>query len=217
MLGDLPQGLRERKKRATRDAIAASARRLFAKRGFDAVTVAEIAVAANVSEKTVFNHFAAKEDLVFAGGDTRLAQLLADIAQRPPGTSVLDVFRANSEAMLDTVAAGETEDSLIVPRIVRNSPALQERLTVAWEREAESVAAVIAQATGADDDDLVPAVVARTLAATLITIFRAAFDGLLAGEDPEQLAARLRPQAARAYDRLAAGLADYGVAAIGSS
>ena len=215
--GDLPQGLRERKKRATRDAIAASARRLFAKRGFDAVTVAEIAVAANVSEKTVFNHFAAKEDLVFAGGDTRLAQLLADIAQRPPGTSVLDVFRANSEAMLDTVAAGETEDSLVVPRIVRNSPALQERLTVAWEREAESVAAVIAQATGADDDDLVPAVVARTLAATLITIFRAAFDGLLAGEDPEQLAARLRPQAARAYDRLAAGLADYGVAAIGPS
>ena len=215
--GDLPQGLRERKKRATRDAIAASARRLFAKRGFDAVTVAEVAVAANVSEKTVFNHFAAKEDLVFAGGDTRLAQLLADIAQRPPGTSVLDVFRANSEAMLDTVAAGETEDSLIVPRIVRNSPALQERLTVAWEREAESVAAVIAQATGADDDDLVPAVVARTLAATLITIFRAAFDGLLAGEDPEQLAARLRPQAARAYDRLAAGLADYGVAAIGPS
>jgi AcrR family transcriptional regulator len=213
VLGNLPQGLRERKKRATRDAIAASARRLFVKRGFDAVTVAEIAVAANVSEKTVFNHFATKEDLVFAGGDTRLAQLLADIAQRPPGTSVLDVFRANSEAMLDTVAAGETEDSLVVPRIVRDSPALQERLTVAWEREAEAVAAVIAQATGADDDDIVPAVVARTLASTLITIFRAAFDGLLAGEDPAQLAARLRPQCARAYDRLAAGLGDYGVAA----
>ena len=213
MPGDVPQGLRERKKRATRDAIAATARRLFAKRGFDAVTVAEIAVAANVSEKTVFNHFATKEDLVFAGGDTRLAQLLAAIAQRPPGTSVLDVFRANSEAMLDTVAAGETDDSLVVPRIVRDSPALQERLTVAWERGAEAVAAAIAEATGAGDDDIVPAVVARTLASTLITIFRAAFDGLLAGEDPAQLAARLRPQSARAYDQLAAGLGDYGVAA----
>ena len=213
MSGGAPQGLRERKKRATRDAIAASARRLFAKRGFDAVTVAEIAVAANVSEKTVFNHFATKEDLVFAGGDTRLAQLLAAIAQRRPGTSVLDVFRANSEAMLDTVAAGETDDSLVVPRIVRDSPALQERLTVAWEREAEAVAAAIAETTGAGDDDIVPAVVARTLASTLITIFRAAFDGLLAGEDPAQLAARLRPQSARAYDQLAAGLGDYGVAA----
>jgi AcrR family transcriptional regulator len=212
MSGDVPQGLRERKKRATRDTIAATARRLFAERGFDVVTVAEIAVAADVSEKTVFNHFATKEDLVFAGGEARLAQLQADIAQRPPGTSVLDVFRANSAAMLDTVAAGESDDRLVVPRIVRGSPALQERLAAGWEREAETLVAAIAEATGADAGDLVPAVVARTLAWTLITIFRATFDGLLAGEDPEQLAARMRPQAARAYDQLAAGLGDYAVA-----
>ena len=214
MSGGAPQGLRERKKRATRDAIAATARRLFAQRGFDAVTVAEIAVAADVSEKTVFNHFATKEDLVFAGGETGLAQLQAAIAQRPPGTSLLDVFRANSEAMLDVVAAGETEDSLVVPRIVRDSPALQERLAAGWAREADALAAAVAAATGADDGDLVPEVVARTLAWTLIAIFRATFAGLLAGEDPAQLAASMRPQAARAYDRLAAGLADYGVAAV---
>ncbi len=212
MTGDALQGLRERKKRATREAIAATARRLFAERGFDAVTVAEVAIAADVSEKTVFNHFAAKEDLVFAGGETGLAELQAAIAQRPSGASVLDVFRANSESMLDVVAAGETKDSLVVPRIVRDSPALQQRLAAGWEREAEALVAAIAEATAADADDLVPAVVARTLAWTLITIFRATFDGLLAGEDPERLAARLRPQAARAYDRLAAGLADYGVA-----
>jgi AcrR family transcriptional regulator len=214
MSGEVPLGLRERKKRATRDAIAATARRLFAERGFDAVTVAEIAAAANVSEKTVFNHFAAKEDLVFAGGEARLAQLRAAIAHRPPGTAVLDVFRASSEAMLEAIAAGtdESGDRLVVPRIVRDSPALQQRLTVGWEREAEALAAAIAEATGADDGDLVPAVVARTLAWTLITVFRAAFDGLLAGEDPARLAARLRPRAARAYDRLAAGLGDYGVA-----
>ncbi len=97
------------------------------------------------------------------------------------------MFRANSEAMLDTVAAGESD--------------------------AATLAAAIAEATGADDDDdIVPAVVARTLVWTLITIFRATFAGLLAGEDPEQLAARMRPQAARADDRLAAGLGDYGVA-----
>jgi AcrR family transcriptional regulator len=212
MTGQKPEGLRERKKRATYDAIAATARRLFAERGFDAVTVAEIAVAADVSEKTVFNHFPTKEDLVFAGGETRMAQLQADIAQRPPGTSVLDVFRANSEAMLDVVAAGATKDSLVVPRIVRDSPALQERLAVGWAREAETLVAVVAEATGADADDLVPAVVARTLAWTLIAIFRDVFDGLLAGEDPAQVAARLRPQAARAYDQLAAGLGEYGVA-----
>jgi AcrR family transcriptional regulator len=212
MVEDLPKGLRERKKRATRDAIAATARRLFAERGYDGVTVAEIAVAADVSEKTVFNHFATKEDLVFAGGEARLTQLLADIAKRPPAASVLDVFRATSDALLDAMVSGDTDDHLVVPRIVRSSPALQERLTVGWEHEAAALAAVIAEAAGADDDDIVPAVVARTLAWTHRTIFRAAFEGLLAGEDPEQLAARLRVQSARAYDRLAAGLGDYGVA-----
>jgi AcrR family transcriptional regulator len=204
------EGLRERKKRATRDAIAATARRLFAERGFDNVTVAEVAAATDVSEKTVFNHFATKDDLVFAGGDTRLAQLQAAIARRPAGTSVLDVFRANSEAMLDTIAAGEGDDRLVVPRIVRDSLTLQKRLAAGWEHEAATLVAAVAEATGADEDDLVPAVVARTLAWTLITIFRAAFDGLLAGEDPKRLATRLRPQAARAYDQLAAGLGDYG-------
>jgi AcrR family transcriptional regulator len=206
------EGLRERKKRATRDAIATTARRLFAARGFDAVTVAEIAAAVDVSEKTVFNHFATKEDLVFAGGEARLAQLQEAIVQRPVGTSVLDVFRASSEAMLDTIAAGEGDDRLVVPRIVRDSPTLQKRLAAGWEHEATTLVAVVAEATGADADDLVPAVVARTLAWTLITIFRAAFDGLLAGEDPERLAARLRPEVARAYDQLATGLGEYGTA-----
>jgi AcrR family transcriptional regulator len=217
MTGDVPQGLRERKKRATRDAIAATARRLFAQRGFDAVTVAEVAVAADVSEKTVFNHFATKEDLVFAGGEERLAQLQTAIVRRPAGSSVLDVFCASSEAMLDVIAVGETGDNLVVARIVRDSPALQERLAAGWAREADALAAAVAEATGAEAGDLVPEVVARTLAWTLIAIFRAALDGLLAGEDPAQLATRLRPQAARAYDQLAAGLGDYGVAGAGGA
>ena len=60
------EGLRERKKRQTREAIAQAAMALFVARGFDAVTVADVARAADVSEKTVFNYFPAKEDLVFA-------------------------------------------------------------------------------------------------------------------------------------------------------
>jgi AcrR family transcriptional regulator len=206
-----PEGLRARKKRATRDAIAESASRLFAGRGFDNVTVAEVAVAADVSEKTVFNHFATKEDLAFAGGEVWLNQLLADIAQRPAGASVLDVFRATTEAMIDGLAtATEDEDVLVVTRIVRGSRVLQERLPMKWERESAALAAAIAETAGTDGDDVIPAIVARTLSWTHRTIFRVALEGLLAGEDPQRLAARLRVASARAYDQIATGLGDYG-------
>src|SRR5215204_6850725 len=98
MSGAPTEGLRERKKRAAREAIASTARRLFAERGFDAVTVAEVAAAADVSEKTVFNHFPTKEDLAFAGREEGIARLVADIIERPPGASVLAVFRALTTA-----------------------------------------------------------------------------------------------------------------------
>jgi len=99
------EGLRERKKRAARQAIATTARRLFAERGFDAVTVAEVAAAADVSEKTVFNHFATKEDLAFAGREEGIAQFVAAISDRPAGSSVLDVFRAMTHTVLDVFVA----------------------------------------------------------------------------------------------------------------
>ncbi len=204
------EGLRARKKRATRDAIAATARRLFAERGFDDVTVAEVAAAADVSEKTVFNHFATKEDLAFAGGEARLHQLLADIAERRAGTSVLDVFRATTDAMIDDLVAGGDEDLHAVPKIINGSPTLQERLTMGWEHEAAALTAVIAETSGAADGDVVPAIVARTLSWTHRMIFRVALTGLLTGEDREQLAARLRVAADRAYDQFAGGLGEYG-------
>lgn len=208
--GGQTAGLRERKKRAAREAIATTARRLFAERGFDAVTVADVAAAANVSEKTVFNYFPTKEDLAFAGREEGIAQFVAAIAQRPPGSSVLDVFREMTHTVLDVFVAGGDEDLLAVAKIIRGSRALQERLTVGWESGAAAITAVIAETSGAADDDLMPAIVARTLWFTHRSIFRLALAGLLTGEDREQLAARLRVAADRAYDQLAGGLGEYG-------
>jgi AcrR family transcriptional regulator len=205
------EGLRERKKRATRDAIAVAARRLFAERGFDDVTVGEVAVAADVSEKTVFNHFATKEDLAFAGREEGIAQFVAAITQRPPGTSVLEVFRALTHTVLDVFVAGGDEDLLAVARIIRGSRALQERLTVGWESGAAAITTAIAETSGGDDE-IVPAIVARTLWFTHRSIFLAALTGLVAGEDGAQLATRLRATADRAYDQLGSGLAEYGKA-----
>ena len=210
MSGVQIEGLRARKKRVAREAIAATARRLFAERGFESVTVAEVAAAADVSEKTVFNYFPTKVDLAFAGREEGIARLVADIAERPPGASVLDVFRALTTTVIDTFIALGDEDLLAVAKIIRHSPTLQERLTVGWEAGAAAVTAAIAETSAAADDDLVPAIVARTLWFTHRSIFLAALEGLAAEEDREQLVVRLRVAADRAYDQLAGGLGKYG-------
>src|SRR5213592_1512790 len=95
MLGGMrtEPGLRERKKQQTREVIAESAGRLFAERGFDAVTVAEVARAADVSEGTVFNYFPTKEDLFYGGMEIFEAELVEAVRQRPAGESVLAAFR----------------------------------------------------------------------------------------------------------------------------
>jgi AcrR family transcriptional regulator len=210
MSGAQIEGLRARKKRAAREAIAATARRLFAERGFDAVTVAEIAAAADVSEKTVFNHFPTKEDLAFAGREQGLMQLVADIRERTPGTPVLDVFRALTATVIDVLVARGDEELLTAAKIIRHSPTLQERLTAGWESGAAVVTAAVAETSGAADDDLVPGIVARTLWYTHRSIFLVALHGLLAEEDREQLVARLRVAAHRAYGQLADGFGEYG-------
>jgi AcrR family transcriptional regulator len=200
------EGLRERKKRATREVITATARRLFAQRGFSAVTVAEIAAAADVSEKTVFNHFATKEAVLLGTGDPRLTRAAVQLADRGPSVAVLDVLRATTDALLDDVAEGAdaVEEDLVVPRIVRATPGLAERLGAGAEREAAALAVAIG------GDALVAEVAARTLAWTHRAIAREAYDGLLDGEEPRLLAKRLRARATNAYDLLADGLADYG-------
>jgi AcrR family transcriptional regulator len=204
------EGLRERKKRQTREVIAQTAMLLFAARGFDAVTVADVARAADVSEKTVFNYFPAKEDLVLHGGEERRAALIEAIRTRPAGTSIVEPFRAGTMEFIDRVRDDPVESIVAVPRLVAGSKTLRDRLLVGWEQESAALAPVIAAEAGAPEGDLVPAVVARTLAWTHRLTFRAAFTRLLAGEDQVEVAADLRDQAHRAYEALEQGLAGYG-------
>src|SRR5215468_6454709 len=86
-------GLRERKKHQTRQLIFQTAARLFAARGFDAVTVAEVARTADVSEMTVFNYFPTKEDLFFAGMQFFEERLLEAVRGRAEGVPASAAFR----------------------------------------------------------------------------------------------------------------------------
>jgi AcrR family transcriptional regulator len=203
-------GLRERKKQKTREEIARAAMKLFARRGFDNVTVAEVAEAADVSEKTVFNYFPVKEDLVFSGGEERWAELLEQIRDRPSGSSVVGPFRRATHRYLDLVATGDVDELTARPRLVMQSDALRARLFVWWEQEAALLAPAVAAAAGETDGRVVSEVVARTLAWTHRTTFRAAFTRLLDGEDQKRVARDLRKQADEAYDLLESGLQGYG-------
>jgi AcrR family transcriptional regulator len=199
------EGLRERKKLQTRAAIAAAALELFQARGFDAVTVADVARAADVSEKTVFNHFPTKEDLVFAQTGDRLDARVQAIRTRPPGVPLIRVFEADTMDFLDALEGGRVEQMLAVPRIVRGSRSLRDRLLLGWEQEA----AVLLAAVTDDEDDLVAATVVRALVWTHRLVFRAAMRRVLAGEDPAEVAPDLREQALQAYARLDRGLGRY--------
>src|ERR1700757_1994213 len=86
-------GLRESKKEKTRSQIADEAMRLFATRGFDHVTVAQVAADAGVSEKTVFNYFPTKEDLFFDEIPERARKLAEAIRSRADGETILDTLR----------------------------------------------------------------------------------------------------------------------------
>ena len=86
-------GLRERKKQRTRELIASSALELFGQRGYHATTVADIAVAAEISERTVFTYFATKEDILFADHAEFRERLGQALEQRAPGSSALDTLR----------------------------------------------------------------------------------------------------------------------------
>src|SRR2546423_13328596 len=91
-MAEMSQSLRERKKQQTRDRIRSVARELFVERGFERVTVAEVALAADVSEATAFNYFPTKEDLFFGGLEAFEEQLLDTIRLRGPEESVLTAF-----------------------------------------------------------------------------------------------------------------------------
>ncbi|MFC4120340.1 TetR/AcrR family transcriptional regulator [Nonomuraea zeae] len=208
----MEEGLRERKKRETRQRIADIAMGLFMARGFDDVTVAEVARAADVSVNTVFNYFSTKEDL-FADRQ----QLAVDLPQqvlrgREPGESVVRAFRRDYLDAIDTRdwRYGLNLGSDVFARIVNASQALVARLREMHVEREEGLARLLADELDTDPDDLLPQAVAAHILGTTRILTGYAVARMLAGDVWEEIEPDLRAQAERAFDLLESGLGDYG-------
>lgn len=136
-----PAGLRERKKQRTRRTIADAALRLFAERGYEETTIADIAAAADVSPRTFFSYFPSKEEVVFAEMDERLAEVRSRMAECPTGETPLQTMRRIALDLMHAMAAQGGDYGAVQIRLVLDRPSLQARaLTRIQDAEEEVVA-----------------------------------------------------------------------------
>jgi AcrR family transcriptional regulator len=202
-------GLRERRKQETRQVISDIATRLFVTRGYDEVTISQVADAAGVAKMTVTNYFPRKEDLVFDRAEGIIRQLAGVIAGRAPGESMLGAIRRDYAAAVDRADVTLGLASPEFARMVTGSSALVSRgLEMLYQRE-EALAAAIAAETGTDR--VTAHLVAAQLAAVPRVLYAEAMRRSLAGESRASICAYLAAASGRAFDLLEPALGTFGI------
>jgi AcrR family transcriptional regulator len=177
--------LRERKKAATRQRIADQGTAMFMQRGFDNVTINEIADAADISKVTVFNYFPRKEDIFFDRQPQAQEMLTSAVRDRGRNETPL---RALRRLLLDLVEqrhplAGLRDRHAHFWRTVLNSPALRARARENLEQLERDLAAVIAETS----DDPAPALTAALAIAAYRVAYVDSAARILAGEAAEDV------------------------------
>jgi AcrR family transcriptional regulator len=204
-------GLRERKKQQTRQQISDIATALFARHGFDAVTIAQVADAAGVAKMTVTNYFPRKEDLVYDRSEYIVRGLARAVRARPPGESLLAAVRRD---YAEALARGEVTLGITgsgFARLVDASPVLTARMREILDQREAALADAIAAETG--DDDIMPWIVAAQLASVHRVLYWEGSRRSLAGQSREEVRDALAAAAGRAFDLLEPAFAGYGIRA----
>jgi AcrR family transcriptional regulator len=193
-------GLRERKKAQTRHRITEAALRLFAERGFDAVTMTEIATAADVSRASLFGYFPTKESLVVQDvGDDDLA---AVVRSRPAGSDPVAALRGHFRTVAaDPPTGPEIGDLLARIRLIVANPKLGAAAHTLRHRQQAALAGALAPAYGERAAELV----AGQVAAATSTLQEAYFRRLADGIAPVDAARVLAADVELAFDLLAHG------------
>lgn len=158
-------GLRERKKQQTRQTIERVALQLFAERGFDQTTLAEIADAADVSPRTIFAYFQSKEDILFCQEPEFIERAKEMLERRPPGATTVDALRE----FISSVPAPD-EQAMLRKKIIAASPELRMRMRGHIAGLESVLAESIAKDLGAGPDDVRPPLIAASMTAAFTTV-----------------------------------------------
>jgi AcrR family transcriptional regulator len=201
-------GLRERKKLRTGELISDTALGLFLARGFDNVSVADVAEAAEVSKKTVFNYFPAKEDLVFSQIDDHEDEPARAVRERRSDEAPLDALRRH---FLDGLRAydpitGLTDirEVLDFRRMVLATPSLKLRLLEQWSRTEAALAVALAEALGRPADALLTSALAAQVVAVQRILTERNLRRMLAGSHPRDVLPTALAEAESTFDLLRA-------------
>ncbi|HEY0194394.1 MAG TPA: TetR/AcrR family transcriptional regulator [Kofleriaceae bacterium] len=202
-------GLRERKKQETRKRISDTATGLFMQRGFDKVTVAEIAELANVSKMTVFNYFARKEDMLFDREPEALELIRRAVVERPAGASPLDAMHALLRRLLRdgypliAISPGVRQ----FWRTVEASPTLRARGREFLDRAEAQLARLLADAAGLPAGDPGATLAAAMIWAVQRIAYQVGMTSLDAGDPTDTIRRRQRDAIDRGFAQVTGGLA----------
>ncbi|MFG2792931.1 TetR/AcrR family transcriptional regulator [Streptomyces sp. NPDC048419] len=185
----MAEGLRERKKRQTRQYISDVATGLFVERGFDAVTVAEIAEAADVSVNTVYNYFPAKEDLFFDRSAGLVDRMSRWVRGRGKGESaaaaVLRELREEVESVSPRVGLLAGYGAFM--RVIEDAPALRSRLWAIGQEVQVNLEQALREDTGADGSDPMPHLIAGQLSWVHATVVGVIGREMVRGRNPREV------------------------------
>ncbi|MEU4085986.1 TetR/AcrR family transcriptional regulator [Streptomyces aureus] len=203
-------GLRERKKLQTAMRIYRTAVGLFAEKGFDNVSVQEIADAADVSKMTVFNYFGTKEDLVFSPIEEHFGDLARAVRERPSGETAVDAVRRQFLELVEnrdpSVGLHSEPFAHQVRGVVMETPVLMERAFLAAQKGTRDLAAALAEETG---DLTLATIAAAMLSAARNALVEEHHRRAEAGDSLDDIAAAAPRHAERAFALVEHGLADY--------
>jgi AcrR family transcriptional regulator len=213
------EGLRERKKRLTRQRISDTATTMFITRGFDSVKVSEVAERAGVSEKTIYNYFPTKESLLFDQADEGIRRIAQALREREPSQSPTKAIVAALKQDLVRYEWMTSELSeLYMPRfaaMVAETPALRAAWNEIRHRLIEVAREVLAESTEVDPREPEPLVAAYALVALHELGYEALVRHVEAGLKGAELRAAVEAEIDRGARLLDTGLWSFNLLAQG--